>query len=84
MTTATTALTASYVKKADSGAWTALQNTGNSEMEVIITTSTAPSDTDKGFKFKVLDTVLPSTYGDGDIYVKARGADVGQITMTDV
>ena len=34
MTTTTTALTTSYVKKADAGAWTALQNTGNSDMEV--------------------------------------------------
>ena len=71
MNTTRTAINANYKKVADAGAWTAIQNTGNEAIDVIISVA-LPSASSLGFIFRTLDTILPGTYGDGNVYIKTR------------
>ena len=82
MTTSELNLTANYSKVASSGSWTAIQNTSNCDIDLIIS-SAAPVATDWGFRFKPLDTILPTTYGDDDVYVRVvSGQTEGKVAIS--
>ena len=72
MATTVTDLTTSYTKIADAGSWTSIQNLGPGDAEVYIQNSGGAAPTTGGFILKTLDAMLPSTFGDGDIYIKMR------------
>jgi hypothetical protein len=65
-------ITDTYTKIADSGAWTSIQNVGVNQIEVFIQDSGGAAPTTGGFILRVLDAMLPTTFGDGDIYAKTR------------
>ena len=71
MTTEVTEVTSDvYIKVADAGSWVAIQNIGIGEISLILADA-LPLPIDEGFRFKNLDTILPSTYGDANVYVKS-------------
>ena len=73
MATSITTITDTFQKVADSGAWDSIQVIGTNQVTVFIQTAggAAPTITE-GFILRVLDAMLPTTFGDGDIYIKTR------------
>jgi len=80
MTTVIITATESYALVGLAGAWNALQNISNGVISVVIG-DTAPADTDKGFLLRPLDGVNPGSFGDEDIYVRAKIGS-GDIAIT--